>query len=394
MTKLPEPSDPTLEAVDAAIVRNNQQEARTYLGCSGLGDPCSRKIWYGWRWILPQIIKATGWRNILDGNAGEPVMAERLKAVPQVRLITEDQNGSQISVSALGGHLKGHLDGVINGLLQAMKTWHVWEHKQVNEKKFRELQKKINDLGEKAALESWNAIYFIQAQLYMGLINSGPIKRHYMTVASAGGRQIQSVRTEFQKEVFDWVIKKAREIIESKTPPIRVSENPKYYLCKWCNFQEHCHGASKTAYVNCRTCAHSTPLLDENAGAPGKTAGSGAWRCEFHGTTLSLKDQRKGCPKHLFIPELIPWAQPIRFDEENNKIHYRTEKGNEFINAEHNAWEKKPRHFASKDLQHINDYHIDNDDLILQTMAKFSPSITKVTKAKEERIPFDDDIPF
>ena len=55
MTKLPEPSDPTLEAVDAAIVKNNQQEPRTYLGASGLGDSCSRKLWYGWRWILPQI---------------------------------------------------------------------------------------------------------------------------------------------------------------------------------------------------------------------------------------------------------------------------------------------------------------------------------------------------
>ena len=394
MTKLPEPSDPTLEAVDAAIVKNNQQEARTYLGASGLGDSCSRKLWYGWRWILPQIIEATGWRNILDGNAGETVMAERLKAVPQLRLITEDQEGAQFSVAALGGHLRGHLDGVILGLFQAPKTWHVWEHKQVSEKKFRELKKKIDDLGEKSALEAWNGIYFIQAQLYMGLIKNGPIKRHYMTVASAGGRQIQSVRTEFQKEVFDWAIEKAKEIIESKTPPMRVSEKPDYYLCKWCNFQEHCHGASKTAQVNCRTCAHSTPLLDENAGAPGKPVGHGAWRCEFHGNTLTLKDQRKGCSKHLFIPELIPWAHPHLLDEANNQIHYRTDKGNEFINAENNAWVTKPRAFTSKDLQHINDYHIDNDDLILQTLAKFSPSITKVTKATKEELPFDDEIPF
>ena len=381
MTKIPEPRDPTLEAVDEAIVKANQQEARTYYGASGAGGPCDRQNWYRWRWIGPEHISATGWRNILDGFASEPIMADRLQAVPSVRLLTVGPDERQFGVSGIGGHLRGHLDGVVKGLHQAPETWHVWEHKCVSEKRYRELTRAKDKHGEKNSLENFDPKYFVQAQLYMGLAKKGPIKRHYMTVASAGSRQTQSIRTEFQPEAFARIIERATEIINAKHPPPKISEDPNYYICKWCSFSEQCHG-SKTAQVNCRTCAHSTPVTH---GTDGK------WHCGFFDRPLPIKEQRKGCPKHLFIPELLPWAHPHLLDEVNNQIHYRTDKGTEFVNAERNAWDKEPKHFASKDLQHIDDTHIDNNGFVMETLAKFDPSITKVTKAKKDTLPFFDD---
>jgi len=392
MTKIPEPTDPTLTSVGEAIVRaNNFDEPRDYAGGSTVGEPCARKYWGSWRWVLPNRIDAQGLRNIADGNAGETVMADRLKAVSDITLLTEGPDEKQWEVVALVGHLKGHLDGVIKGVFAAPKAWHVWEHKQVNQTKFNKLAALKKD-GEKEALEKWDRVYFAQAQIYMGLVKKGPIERHYMTVATPGGRNYQSVRTNFQKDKFDAMMATAKERIESAEPPEKISHDPSFYLCSWCHLKENCHG-SETAAVNCRTCAHATPILSENAGAPGKLLPPGAWRCEFHAKTLSKKAQREGCSKHLFIPNLIPWAHVHTFDKINNQITYRTEKGTEFVNAEHNAWEKKPKHFASKDLQHINDYNIDNDDVFFSQMAQFSPSITKVEKASDDE-ELNDDIPF
>jgi len=369
MTKIPEPRDPTLEAVDDAIAKNNQQEPRNYLGASGLGHACSRRLWMSWRWVLPEIIDATGWRNILDGFASEPIQAERLKAVPGVRLETHGPDDKQFGVSALGGHLKGHLDGVIKGLIQAPSTWHIWEHKCVGEKNYRKVSKMKSEMPEKEVLEGWNPTYFTQAQLYMGLAKKGPIKRHYMTINSAGNRMMNSLRTAFQKDKFDQFIQKAKDIIEASAPPPKISNDPNYFVCRWCHLNKICHD-NTTAQVNCRTCAFATPSMDGNA----------KWACDFHERTISTKEQRKGCPKHLYIPELIPWAHVHQMDKINHTITYRTDKGTEFVNAEHNSWEKRPRHFKSKELQYINEGWIDNEDSLFEKLAAFKPTITGVKK--------------
>lgn len=391
--KLPEPRDPTLEAVDRAIVQSNRSEVRTYVGASEIGHPCDRRLWLKYHWVEPEHIDATGLRNIQDGFAGEPVMADRLKAVPEVNLKTEGPDGKQWGVSAHAGHFRGHLDGAIKGLLQAPKTWHVWEHKQVNEKRFRDLERKKEKFGEKNALAAWNETYFAQAQVYMGLTKS---KRHYLTVASAGGRQITSVRTDFQKIAFDVYMEKAKYIIESPEAPQKVSAKGDYFICKWCHFNKFCHEETTTAQVNCRTCAHATPIMDEKSCAPGKLAGRGAWRCEYHSKTLTLKEQRKGCGKHLFIPDLIPWAHVAQMDKLSNTITYATNnKKMRFVNAEKNDWTARPKHFTSKDLQHVDAYNIENDDTFLEHMARFDPSIISNKKGKRgaEPLPFDDPLP-
>ena len=220
----------------------------------------------------------------------------------------------------------------------------------------------------------------------MGLMNK--CNRHYMTVATPGGRQITSVRTNFQKEAFNIFMDKARHIIEAPEPPARISSKADYYICRWCQFNKHCH-STQTARVNCRTCAHSTPTV-------AKDDDKDTWICEFHDKKLSKTKQLKGCTKHLFIPDLVPWGHVHQMDKINNTITYRTNKGTEFVNAEENAWDKTPKQFASKDLQHIDDTNIDNDELFFEEVAKFKARIIENKKAKRpsDPEPFDDPIPF
>ncbi len=379
--------DKTLKAVDEAIVLGANFEPRFYLGASKIGHQCDRHLWYEFRHTAKNSIDAQGLRNIADGNLGEDVMADRLKAVEAIELRTIDKDtGHQYAVIALGGHFRGHLDGALRGLHAAPKATHIWEHKQVNEKKYRDLDRKKEKLGEKNALEAWDETYFAQAQVYMGLMKG--CNRHYMTVASPGGRQITSVRTNLQKDAFNIYMDKARHIVEAAEPPGRISSKGDFYICRWCQFNKHCH-STQTAEVNCRTCAHSTPTIE-------KGDVQGTWVCEFHNKKLSKTTQRKGCKKHLYIPDLIPWGQVKEMDQANNTITYRTNKGTEFVNAEENAWDQKPKHFASKDLQHIDDTNIDNDELFFEEVAKFKARIVENKKAKRptDPEPFDDSIPF
>ncbi|MER2528524.1 MAG: hypothetical protein ABTR07_11405 [Candidatus Competibacter denitrificans] len=319
MSTLPPREDPTLAAVDAALVDRGPEAPRPYLGASALGNPCDRALWYAFRWAREVRLSAKALKAIADGHHGETLMADRLRLVPGVTLWTGDDDGEQFGFEDLNGHLKGHVDGVIEGLLQAPKTTHVWEHKQVNEKKFARL-KALTQTDEKAALEAWDGVYFVQAQLYMHYMD---LSRHYLTCSTPGGREQTSCRTAYQKEVAQWAIDRARRLIASTRPPLRVSEDPEWFECRFCDYHPICHGR-EVARIHCRTCAYSTAQL---AGDP--------WVCERRQLALSVIEQQHGCPDHLIHPDLFErHAEVIDGDPDAGTITYRLrETGKEFKNG-------------------------------------------------------------
>jgi hypothetical protein len=384
--------DKTLEAVDQAIVQANPPSARNYLGMSGAGEECERKIWYRWRWAFPEHFDAATLRRFEDGHRDEDLMAKRLRAVKGIRLETGYADGSQYEVADFNGHFLGHTDGAITGVAVAPKTMHIWEHKCVNQTKFNKLNKLKGEHGEKSALEQWDTTYYAQCQLYLGYTK---LKRHYLTVATPGGRDITSCRTDYDAAAFKFFKNRAKSILQSEEAPPRISKKPDYFQCRWCNFSETCHG-DKVAQVNCRTCAFSTPVLEETAGAPGKTVHRGAWRCERHGQTIGLKKQRQGCGDHIFIPDLVPFGTAVKMDEEAPKIVYVTEDEKVFVNATKNAWDADPMEFTSKDLQHLTPELMSSEQKMFQAMAAFQTAQIESIKKKPEGdgVPFDDPIPF
>lgn len=299
--------DPTLEAVDAAIEARQERYARDYLGMSSIGSACDRALWYGFRWATDLAHNAATLKRFADGHHGEALQAMRLRMVAGIELHTVDGRGKQFGFYDLGGHLRGHIDGAILGLLQAPKTWHIWEHKQVDEKKFRALEKAKRELGEKAALEAWDETYFTQGQLYM---HFAELTRHYLTCSTPGGRNTISVRTNYHQPTAWRALSRARAIITAAEPPARISDDPGFYQCNWCPHAPICHHGA-LPIVNCRTCVHSTPELD----------GDRRWSCARWGRDLSVPEQIAACDQHLFIPALTPW--PVKdADPVENSITY------------------------------------------------------------------------
>jgi hypothetical protein len=310
-------SDPTLDAIKKAIeFQATLQKPRKYVGMSSIGESCARKLWYRFRWADKETFNADALLRFEDGHSQESVMIKRLRMVDGIKLICIDpSNGQQIGYQDLQGHFKGHCDGEILGLLQAPKTWHIWEHKSVNEKSFAKLQKLIEDFGEKRALQEWNPVYYAQGVLYM---HYSGLDRHYMTVSTPGGREFMSVRTNADPAFAKSLIEKADRVINSTAPLAKISEKPEYYECGWCPFLDICH-KGKFANRNCRTCIHSTP-----------TAG-GEWHCARFNKILSEDEQRAGCPAHLYLPGFVPGEQ---VDAGENWVDYKMPNGQIFRDSE------------------------------------------------------------
>jgi hypothetical protein len=241
MALLPDILDPTLAAIDREIERRKTFEPRrTYLGASQIGHACERFLWYSIRPDVPRLpFDAASLKRFEDGHRGEAVMAERLRMVPGIQLWTvDDATGGQIGGKLFEGRFGWHVDGVIRGLIQAPKTPHVWEHKQTGQKKFDEFRKLKRTLDDKSVLAAWDSVYHAQAQVYMLLLD---LDRHYLTVATPGGREYDSCRTELNRPMAEAQLEKARRIIEAASPPARISERPEFWKCKMCDYCDVCH---------------------------------------------------------------------------------------------------------------------------------------------------------
>jgi hypothetical protein len=314
-------NDPTLEAVDCAIEKAQSRVPRPYLGMSEIGHACDRKHWYSFHWSFELDFPADALKRFEDGRHGEDIQAARLRLVEGIDLQTFDPDtGRQFKFVDCSGHFSGHCDGMIHGLLQAPATWHIWEHKQTEEKKQAKLDKLKGGEGEKDALAKWDATYYAQAILYM---HYSGLDRHYLTCATPGGRRTISTRTESDPVAALQLIARAERIIRSQVPPPKLHHDPDAKMafeCRYCAALGICHQGA-WARRNCRTCLHAEAIVDGSLDA--------RWYCHRHESDISLDDQRKGCDLHRFIPELVPGDQ-IDCDTEAEVVTYRLRDGSEW----------------------------------------------------------------
>lgn len=317
MAAIPDPIDPTLAAIDAAMeARGNRPWRVPSLPLGSIGGNCERAIWYAFRWAAPSHFDAATLKKFEDGHHCEDVQAARLRMVDGIELWTVDPNtGKQFEAVFCDGNVRGRVDGVIAGILQAPRSPHVWEHKATDEAKLRKLEKLKRELVEKNALREWNPRYWATAQCYMRYFL---IYRHYMTVSSPGGRRTVSVRTEYDHEAASALVKKADRIIKADRAPPRVSDKPDWYECKFCEFHAVCH-QGELPQRNCRTCLHSTPATD------------GDWHCALTDGLADRDDQRAGCASHLYLPSLVGGEQTDAADD-GSWVEYKMQDGSTWRN--------------------------------------------------------------
>ena len=282
---------------DAMKEKQGRWPGRGYFGMSGLGHECDRWQWMVFRWCIINHFDAATLARFEDGHRTEELMIHRLKQVPGIQLIEEDEHGDQIGFQDVHGHLRGHVDGMIIGLPEAPKSWHVLEAKAVNEKKFAELANLRRDLGEKNAIAAWDHTYWVQVQLYM---RKAGVERSLHVVTTPGGRAWQTCRTNLNKKAADLQIERAERIITANQMPGKVQGHDNSPPCCWCPMKETCHAGKKMKIPrSCRSCMHSAPAESEGADEP-------LWFCAHpdHNTVIGRDQQIAGCENYEMHPDL------------------------------------------------------------------------------------------
>lgn len=309
MTAIPQPVSATVRAIYAAYEKRRESEpARGYLGASVIGHACDRYLWLSFRWAGAEVFDGRMLRLFDTGHRAEARFVDELRSIG-VTVNETAEGGGQFAVQACGGHFRGHMDGAALGLPEAPKTWHVLEFKTHNAKSFKDLQAK----GVREA----KPMHWAQVQVYMLL--AGMTRALYLA-ENKDNAELYEERVHLDKDAAEALVARAQRIIDAAEPPLRLSEDPAWFACKFCPFHAQCHGTEAPA-VNCRTCAHSTP------------ADGGSWHCTKHQDEVPLHFQPNGCDSHVYLPPLLErLGKPVDASEDNGVV-YQTADGKGFING-------------------------------------------------------------
>jgi len=304
MVAIPKLCSPTRDAIYATYEANRGDGFRAHLGASIIGKPCMRALWYDFHWTTPAKHAGRILRLFETGQREEDRLVRNLRDTGATVLEVDPETGRQFSVEAHGGHFAGSLDGVAIGILEAPKTWHVVEFKTHGVKSFRDLCAK--------GVEASKPQHAAQMQVYMHLTS---ITRAIYIAVCKDTDALYVERIHADRDVGRRLLTKAQRVITAPQPLSRISEDPAWFECRFCDHHELCHG-DRLAARNCRTCISSASPKE-------------GWRCALHDCGLSVSDQRAACPNHLFIPDLVPGEVVAATDR---CVTYRMRDGSFWVN--------------------------------------------------------------
>ncbi len=293
--ELPQPQHSIAALIDKAHEERAAQDPerfREHLGGSVLGHPCARWLWLSFRWAVAPSFPGRVLRLFRRGQNEEAQIVSDLRAIG----IDIRETGDHQRRISPAPHLGGSIDGIIYfGVPEAPAKRHIAEFKTHSAKSFDKVAK---EGVKKAHHQHW-----VQMQVYMHGTADKIDRALYVAVCKDDDR-LYTERVEYDKQAAEKAIQRGQSIVAADRPPLRINGDPSWWQCKMCQAHDLCHGSKLAREVNCRTCAHSTPLAD------------GQWRCERHDADgIPVEYQRTGCESHALHPDLVPWEMDKPVDQ-------------------------------------------------------------------------------
>ncbi len=274
---------PVLAAINTALERDQEDGMREHLGASLIGRQCDRELWYSFRWATFKRHAGRILRLFNRGHREEERFVTWLRSAGINVDSFDMKTGEQWRISAVNGHFGGSLDGIawnVPGLEQFglnVNTKILTEFKTHGDKSFKKL---IVEGVKKAKPE-----HYSQMQCYMHKMGL-PISL-YLAI-NKNDDEIHAEFVKYDPIEAELMFGKAVHIIPMATPPRRISEDPSWFVCKFCDHKATCHLRAPMA-VNCRTCIFSAPVAD------------GKWHCKKWNDMIPLQTQKKGCEQYVQI---------------------------------------------------------------------------------------------
>jgi len=297
VAELPQLASPTVDAIYTAY-EQERESFRSHLGASVIGKECERELWYSFRWCTKPSFSGRMLRLFDTGKREEERLINDLRRIGVEVHERDLESGRQFSFSDFGGHFAGSIDAAALGILEAPAAWHLVECKTANTKRY--------DLLARHGVKSAAFEHFCQMQVYM--LYFGFDRALYLACCKDDDR-LYAERIHADPAFATALKEKARRIIAAASPPTRISEDSSWWKCKCCDHRATCQ-EEKPPEVHCRSCLHSTPVID----------GDGGWRCEKHNQLLSKIEQERSCSDHLYIPSLLSGEV---VDADDHSVKYR-----------------------------------------------------------------------
>lgn len=296
----------TVAAIYDHYRKSRKDAHRPHLGGSQIGHACKRALWYQFRHMDRPDFDGRVLRLFETGDREEERLVANLRAIGVKVWDRDPETGKQIRFTAHDGHFALSLDGVGEGFKESSQP-HTLEFKTMNDKNFRVMSAK--------GCKETKPVYWAQCQIGMHLAG---LDRCAFIAVNKNTDDIYMERIKLDPAEALALIAKAGEVIWAEKPPEKLSNDPAWWECKFCDYHAICH-RGKPPEVNCRTCAHATP----------EKGGDGLWSC--------AKGREIGtpCGLHLFNPYAMPWEV---HDATSNWVEYVTDDG-EVIRNEGNSAE-------------------------------------------------------
>jgi len=297
---------PTVQAIYDWYKDQRKDAHRPHLGGSQIGNECSRALWYQFRHMDRATFDGRMLRLFQTGDREEERIVANLRAIGVTVWDTDPDTGKQIRFTAHDGHFALSLDGVGQGFKESSQP-HTLEFKTMSDKNFKAMESK--------GCEASKPVYYAQCQIGMHLAE---LDRCAFICVNKNTDAIYMERIKYDPAMALQLLAKAGEVIFADKPPAKLRNDPSYFQCKFCDYNQICH-MEKPPEVNCRTCAHASP----------ERGGDGLWSCAKGNAFGTV------CDQHLFNPHAMPWEV---HDATPDWVEYVTKDG-EIIRNENNSQE-------------------------------------------------------
>lgn len=211
-----------VDLIDKAIMKDvGEQTPRSYLGASGLGEPCDAKLWYSYN--HPKQVQNPRVHRIFHlGHNLEEVMIKYIRSAGLV-LHTHDEDNNQF------GFTKDIIAGHIDGVIELPDGPALIEFKTFNQKRF--------DTFKKAGVKESDPKYYTQVQIYMGELELS--KCLFMGI-SKNDCDIHVEYINYDPIEHNWAINRGLEIGKEKERPSRKYGHRSNFNCKLCDYRTEC----------------------------------------------------------------------------------------------------------------------------------------------------------
>lgn len=258
--------------IDRVCIEMYDDGHRKHLGASIIGDSCKRKLWYGFKWVKKITHDPRMYRLWNRGHKEELRFIEWLTKAGLVVTEIDPATGKQYRFKDVGGHFGGSMDGIVEfpeGYSPIPRM--LLEFKTSGQKYFKKLTEEGVELNKEqhyAQMCTYGKRYNLEYALYLSV--------------NKDTDEIYPEIVWLDWNMADKMTEKATEIIGSFYPPKKLSEDPSYWKCRFCDFAGVCHNGMPYD-KNCRSCLYSIPV------------DNGQWMCNVHKQVLDEQTIEQGC---------------------------------------------------------------------------------------------------